>query len=194
MTEPQGILFVVCSVLALAGALGTVLADNPLRAAMCLLVSVTSGAGLYLSLHAELLAALQMIVYAGAIVVLFVFVIMLIGPDGHRTKATDRLLGSVFAMVFVGQVTLAVAAFLGRGTPWQPPTAPAGFGTVEALGEAIFVRGAVPFEAISVTLLVAILAAIAVSRGRTKDETAVVVKERDLRASLPPEPEEGDAA
>lgn len=194
MSTSQTLLFSACAVFALVGAFGTVLADNPLRAAMSLLVSVLAMAGLYLSLHAELLATLQMIVYAGAVVVLFVFVIMLIGPDGHRSKPSNRMFAAVLAAIFFGQVTFTIAAFVGRGASGALPRVPASFGSVEGLGEAIFVRAAVPFEAISVTLLVAILAAIAVARGRTKDEAAVVVRDRDRRASLPPEPDHGDAA
>lgn len=183
MTTAQGTLFLVGSVIALLGAMGTVLADKPLRAAMSLLATVMSIAALYLSLHAELLASLQMLVYAGAVVVLFVFVIMLIGPEGSESKAGARVMVPILAAVFVGLFTASMAGLIGRGTPWMPPTAPEHYGSVEGLGRAIYVQGAVPFEAISVTLLVAILSAIAVARGRTAHEAADVKRDRAARAA-----------
>lgn len=70
-----------CGALALITALGTIAARSPLRSAMALLFHIIALAGLYLSLHAHVLAAMQLLVYAGAVVVLFVFVIMLLG---HR--------------------------------------------------------------------------------------------------------------
>ena len=75
------IFFVFCSLLCLVGALSTVLAKNPIRCAVGLLVTILGIAGLFLKLQAQFLAAIQLIVYAGAVVVLFVFVIMLLGPD-----------------------------------------------------------------------------------------------------------------
>jgi NADH-quinone oxidoreductase subunit J len=177
----QGILFTVAAFFALVGALGTVLAEKPLRAAMSLLMTVLSISALYLTLHAELLASIQMLVYAGAVVVLFVFVIMLIGSEGHASKPNPRVLAPIISSLLIGIFSLSMAAFVGRGTPWEPPIAPAGFGSVKGLGRAIFGDGVVPFEAVSITLLVAILAAIAVARGRTVDEVAIVKRDRTER-------------
>lgn len=183
MTTAQGALFLLMSVVALVGALGTVLSAKPLRAAMSLLLTVMAIAAMYLSLHAELLASLQMLVYAGAVVVLFVFVIMLIGPEGSESRAGRRAMIPIVGAVFLGSFTASMASFVGRGTPWVPPTAPAGYGSVEGLGRAIYLDGAVPFETISVTLLVAILSAVAVARGRTAHEAAVVKRDRAARAA-----------
>ena len=78
------VFFALCSIAALVGAMCTVLAKNPIRGAMGLLLTIVGIAGLFLKLNAQFLAAIQLIVYAGAVVVLFVFVIMLLGPDaGH---------------------------------------------------------------------------------------------------------------
>ena len=76
---------------ALITAAGTVLMQNPIRAAVSLLAHIVSLAALYLSLHAHFLAALQLIVYAGAVVVLFIFVIMLIGPVEIRFSGMHSL-------------------------------------------------------------------------------------------------------
>ena len=84
------IFFVFCSLVTLVGALTVVAARNPIRAAVGLLGSILGVAGLFLKLHAQFLAAIQLIVYAGAVVVLFVFVIMLIGPDPGAAGAEGK--------------------------------------------------------------------------------------------------------
>lgn len=193
MITAQGLLFSFGAIFALAGALGTVLSTNPLRAAMSLLLTVLSIAALYLSLHAELLASIQMLVYAGAVVVLFVFVIMLIGPDGHASRPQDRVLAPILSALLVGTFSASMASLIGRATPSAVPIAPAGYGSVEGLGMAVFRDGAVPFEAVSFTLLVAIIAAIAVARGRTADEVAIVKRDR-ARRDANKTPSEADGA
>src|SRR6516165_9169132 len=89
------------AILALLGALGTVSAKSPIRGAMGLLLMIVSIAGLFLALHAQFLAAIQLIVYAGAIVVLFIFVIMLLGPSASPSKdargLVPRILGAAAA-------------------------------------------------------------------------------------------------
>ena len=90
--------FAVCALAALVGALLTVLSKNPIRSALSLLLSIGGVTGLFLGLHDEFLAVVELIVYAGAIVVLFIFVIMLIGPEAASAQdsrsATSRFLGS----------------------------------------------------------------------------------------------------
>ena len=110
MSIATQILFVLCAITAMGGAVATVASKRPLRAAMGLLVHIIALAGLFLSLQAEMLAAIQLLVYAGAVVVLFVFVIMLIGPSAvasnhGRGLSLRAVSGSLMAMV-----TLAVAS------------------------------------------------------------------------------------
>src|SRR5688572_11676662 len=90
MSTGGELLFLLCGTVALITAVLTITMRTPLRAAMSLLGHIVSLAGLYLSLHAHLLAAIQMIVYAGAVVVLFVFVIMLMGPGAMDTVPSTR--------------------------------------------------------------------------------------------------------
>src|SRR5271155_1348044 len=78
--------FYVCALLALGGAVSVVVSKSPIRGAMGLLLLILSIAGLFLALHAQFLAAIQLIVYAGAIVVLFLFVIMLLGPSSMAPR------------------------------------------------------------------------------------------------------------
>jgi len=167
VTGPGATLFVVTSIFAMAGALMTISSRRPLRAAIGLLVHIISLAGMFLTLNAHLLAALQLLVYAGAIVVLFVFVIMLIGPAAEvgpiEGRLASRTLGIALTIAVVLAVSTSVAYF---DAPWH--AVPDEFGTVEGLGMAIYKQAIVPFEVISITLLVAIIGAIAVARSGTE--------------------------
>jgi NADH-quinone oxidoreductase subunit J len=158
---------VVTSIFAMAGALMTISSRRPLRAAIGLLVHIVSLSAMFLTLNAHLLAVLQLLVYAGAIVVLFVFVIMLIGPAAEigpmEGRLASRTLGIALTIVVVLAVSTSVAYF---DAPWQAVSDE--FGTVEGLGRAIYKQALVPFEIISITLLVAIVGAIAVARSRTE--------------------------
>lgn len=175
----------------------TVSLKSPLRAAVSLLVHIISLAGIYLTLHAHLLAAIQLIVYAGAVVVLFIFVIMLIGPSAMPERKDSRglhartAIASLMAMVG-GGVAFGVASV---SRPYVDvdqcagPTAECGqFGGVDALGEAIYMHAAVPFELVGILLLVAIIAAVAVARGHSPDE------KRELEARPKPTEDAASAA
>src|SRR5258708_11293707 len=109
------IYFYGCAALAVAGALAVAIAKNPIRSAMGLLLLILSVAGLFLALHAQFLAAIQLIVYAGAIVVLFLFVIMLLGPSAstptdRRGLATRVFGGGLFGIAGLGAFTLVARA------------------------------------------------------------------------------------
>jgi NADH-quinone oxidoreductase subunit J len=179
--------FCICAAVAVLSAFGTISSRTPIRAAMSLLAHILSLAGLYLSLHAHLLAAMQLIVYAGAVVVLFVFVIMLIGPTEEPRipgiqGAIPRMLG-LFMMAAVG---LSIASAVGPISTEAPsiPACPPGvvecsqFGGVKGIAAVLYKDAAVPFELISILLLVAILGAIAVARGRTLGEAQKLKAQR----------------
>jgi NADH-quinone oxidoreductase subunit J len=167
MIGPGTVLFVCTSITAMAGALFTISSKRPLRAAIGLLVHIISLAGMFLTLNAHLLAALQLLVYAGAIVVLFVFVIMLIGPAAEVDAIQGRLASRALSMALTIAVVLAISTSLAYfDPPWGEVAED--FGTVEGLGLAIYRQAAVPFEVISITLLVAVIGAITVSRSRTE--------------------------
>lgn len=181
-----GAFFIVCAVIAVLSAVLTITFRNPLRSAVMLLLHILSLAGLYLTLHAHLLAALQLIVYAGAVVVLFVFVIMLIGPSAAGEFKWRGVMVRTAAGAIMGLVGLAIAFQLGEiggdkpAVDLCPPgTAECGqFGGVEAMSKVLYVDAAVPFEIVSILLLVAIIGAIAVARGRTAEEAAAAKARR----------------
>jgi len=161
--------FIVCSIVTIVGALSTVAARNPIRSAVGLLATIVGIAGLFLKLAAQFLAAIQLIVYAGAVVVLFVFVIMLLGPDANlRDRPGTARLSRWGAAVLLA--VLAVVSFFGLKGGWGAPT-PLGavraeHGSVEAVGGMLFRQGIVPFEIATALLIVAVVGAIAVARTR----------------------------
>src|SRR4051812_40606092 len=113
MSTMAEIYFYLCALLAIAGALVTITNPNPIRGAMGLLMMIVSIAGLFLALHAQFIAAIQLIVYAGAIVVLFLFVIMLLGPSSmtprdHRGRIARTIGGALFAIVSIGALLLVI--------------------------------------------------------------------------------------
>ena len=154
------------AVLLVASAIGVVRARNPVYAAMSLVAAFFLLAGLYLMLAAHLLAFLQVMVYAGAIMVLFLFVIMLLSLTdaelGVPRWTVMKWLGAIGA---AGLLVVIATAFrsVGRG-PMRP--VPADFGTVKAVGRLLFTQYLLPFEAASVLLLVAIVGAVVIAKQR----------------------------
>ena len=171
--------FYVCAAIAIAGALFTIMAKNPIRGAMGLLMMILSIAGIYLALHAQFLAAIQLIVYAGAIVVLFIFVIMLLGPDATAPHDKRGQISRTISGVAFGAAGLAAMSLIVRTSPPIPQGAkrllnspPNDFGSVEAFGRILFTDALVPFELSSALLMVAIIGAVAVARGYHKSDGA----------------------
>lgn len=164
--------FWLSAAVAVAGALFTVFAKNPIRGAMGLLLMILCVAGLFIALHAQFLAAIQLIVYAGAIIVLFLFVIMLLGPSAtpahdHRGRIVRTIGGVLFGAIGLGAIALLVKA-----APEAPKgflsDVPSDFGNVDTFGDILFSSALAPFELSSALLMVAIVGAVAVARGRTR--------------------------
>jgi NADH-quinone oxidoreductase subunit J len=165
------VFFALCSIAALVGALSTVLARNPIRGAMGLLLTIVGIAGLFLKLNAQFLAAIQLIVYAGAVVVLFVFVIMLLGPDAGaseqkaepKARLSRALAGGLLAAI--AGVTL-VMVLQNADKPTRFAHVGPEHGSVEAVGQQLFTKAVVPFELATALLIVAVIGSIAVARSR----------------------------
>jgi NADH-quinone oxidoreductase subunit J len=192
MTLLGQIYFYACALMATLGALGVVIAKNPIRGAMGLLTMIVSIAGIFLALHAQFLAAIQLIVYAGAIVVLFLFVIMLLGPSAstptdHRGRIPRGLAGALFAAASLGAMA-AVVLTAPKAAADAPLLAspPNDFGSIEAFGKTLFTQGLLPFELSSALLMVAIIGAVAVARGHAKHEIEHKSPEALLRADAVP--------
>jgi len=166
---PGSVLFAVCAALCLSGALLVVTAKNPIRSAMGLLTTIIGIAGLFLRLNAQFLAAMQILVYAGAVVILFVFVVMLLGPGAgadakplQRPSFSQLVAGGLVA--FLGALAIGL---IGNGDEHLfGPIDATTHGSVAAVGGRIFKQGLVPFELATALLLVAVVGAIAVARSR----------------------------
>jgi NADH-quinone oxidoreductase subunit J len=174
--------FGLCSLIALLGAIATVGAKNPIRGAMGLLSTIVGIAGLYLTLSAEFLATIQLLVYAGAVVILFLFVIMLLGPSAvSRREARGpwaRYIGAgALLLSSVCMLMLIVRAQPATATATTFAKAPAKFGTIESIGHELFTKALIPFELSGALLLVAVVGAVAVARGKQIDPTLLPAAE-----------------
>jgi NADH-quinone oxidoreductase subunit J len=140
---------------------------NPVTSAMFLVVSIVSLAGLFVLLHAFFLAAIQILVYAGAVMVLFLFVIMMLDLKAEERRAISRV-SLVTGLVAVGAMAVLLIGGIygtqpGAGLP--PPTLE---GKVEPLGRMLFTDYLLPFEVLSVLLLVAMVGVILLSRKESR--------------------------
>ncbi len=158
-------LFIFFAVICVAGAINLVLQKHPINSALSLVVVMASLALIYMLLGAEFVAAIQVIVYAGAIMVLFVFVIMLLNAG-----AEERTRGSHIAMVLGGPALAIVAGLitwtLVRSTPELGNVAigPSNFGETHNVARLLFSKFLLPFEVTSVLILIAIMGAVVLGR------------------------------
>jgi NADH-quinone oxidoreductase subunit J len=157
---------------AATSAVGVVLSRRPLYAALSLVANMLSLATLFLVLSGQFLAAAQVIVYAGAVMVLFVFVITLLNPVREDSPVRDPVQVGVAVFLGVAFTLLAAVAFLATKRPGVFPDQPgidptgAALGTIQAVGHALYTDFAYPFEVTSLVLVVAAVGAVYLSRGR----------------------------
>ena len=166
----DSVVFAICAVIVLIGALGVVLSRNPIYSALSLVLTLFGVAVLFVEEDAQFLAAVQVIVYAGAIVVLFLFVIMLLGVDREEPVATRRLPGQRPLAVLLGLAGLGELLALARWKNWLTGAAPTRSGAIggnantASLAKSIFTTYLLPFELTSLLLIIAVLAAVVLAR------------------------------
>jgi NADH-quinone oxidoreductase subunit J len=179
----EQILFFLAAGGAIAGALGVILVRNPFYSVLALIVHLLALAILFLLLRAEFLAAAQIVVYAGAIMVMYVFVVAYIGgvheEDTGGARAATRL-GPVFAALLLAELTIAVTgsglgALDTRGADLGP-----GFGSPGAIGELLLEKFLLGFELASLLLTATLVGAVVLARRRhgLEELDAVPVPER----------------
>jgi NADH-quinone oxidoreductase subunit J len=164
-------LFYFFGAILLASSLAVILVRNPVHAALFLVLSFVTAAGLWLLLYAEFLAITLVLVYVGAVMVLFLFVVMML--DINLDRLREGFWGNLPVAAGVGILMAAeMVALLARGSePAELAGAPAaGFSNTKALGAVIYTDYVFAFELAAVVLLVAIVAAIAITL-RTRKET-----------------------
>jgi NADH-quinone oxidoreductase subunit J len=136
---------------------------NPVTSAMFLVLTIVSMAGLFVLLHAFFLAAVQVLVYAGAVMVLFVFVIMLLDLK-EEERRHPKLTGGVMAVLAVGVIAAVMILTIRRSTVGLTGRVPFIEGSTRQVGERLFTHFALPFEVISLLLLVAMIGTVLLSK------------------------------
>ena len=180
MTVPV-ILFYVFAALAVASALGMVLnLRNTVAGAMSLVVTMVSLAGIFVLLEAHLVAAIQIMVYGGAIVVLFLFVVMLLNAPREDAAEYDRShpfahpnigrFGALLATLLIVQLVWALAKVGELKAPVGSRSDAASVGSVVEMGRVLFTRHTFAFEATSVLILVAMVGAVVLARREGSDQ------------------------
>lgn len=165
------ITFFILATVAAVSALLVVVNVNPVRSALCLVITFLSVAAIYITLSAQFIAAVQIIVYAGAIMVLFLFVIMLLnlgGPDETQPKGKLQSRSAVIlSVVFITLLSLSPLTTLSSSQ--ATPQRVASMGTVSAIGQSLYspnLPWLFPFEITSILLLVAVIGAIVLAKRR----------------------------
>ena len=169
------VLFYVFATIAVVSAILVITRHNVVHSAAFLGATLFAVAGIFLTLHAEFLAGVQVIVYVGGILVLFVFVIMLISverAEHERQFNRQWIIGVLTSAILIGEI--AFGLYRGKDTlvlpsAVIPPAVPA-TGNSELVGTALYTTYLLPFEIASILLLVAIVGAVALAKRRTSAE------------------------
>lgn len=170
----EEILFFLAALGALGGAVAVIATRNPFYGVLALVVHLFSLAVLFLLLTAAFLAAAQVVVYAGAVMVLYVFVVAYVG--GGEESAWEpipgqRLLAPLLGLALLIELSIAVLASSLRALGTDGPDVPAGFGDPAAIGTLLLEKFLIPFEASSILLLLAAVGAVVLA-GRRREEEA----------------------
>jgi NADH-quinone oxidoreductase subunit J len=164
----EQVMFFIAGGAALAGAIGVVVLRNPFFSVLALVGHLLALAGLFLLLHAAFLAAAQVIVYAGAVMVLYVFVAAYVGnvDEPIRPEGPWISLAPVFAVAVFVELTIAVVGTGLSAINSEGATISPGFGGPAQFGQLLLKRFLIPFETASYLLLVAAVGAVVLARRR----------------------------
>ena len=186
VTMPDLAIFILGAALCVTGAIGVILTKNPVHAALSLVMTLFGIAVLFIELQADFLAAVQIIVYAGAIVVLFLFVIMFLGVDKQEDLSIEPIVGQrPIAAVLVTALMASIVAlgFIGHfevGPPSQTAALTGGGGNVADLGKAVFTTYLFAFEATAGLLVIAVIGAVVLARRSDQEEGSDAVMMEEL--------------
>ena len=163
----SAVLFFIAAIGAITGAIGVVVLRNPFYSVLALAFHLVSLAALFLLLRAEFVAAAQVIVYAGAVMVLYVFVVAYVGSGEQLTSGgVLRVLGPLFGLALAIELCIAMLgaglkAVNSKGAPFVP-----GFGSPGSIGQLFLTKFLFPFEIASILLMVAAVGAVVLARRR----------------------------
>lgn len=187
----ETVVFVLAAAVCLGGAIGVVVNSNPVHAALSLVATLFGVAVLFVAQEAHFLAVVQVIVYAGAIVVLFLFVIMLLGVDRAEDVRVEPLVGQRIAAAVVGVAILAlpIAAFASVDFETTGVSGASGrisdaANDLEALGESLFTTYLFAFEITSVLLVIAVVGAVVLARRMPRADEVVDPGQDEAEAAV----------
>lgn len=164
------LVFDILAVIAVISACGVVLARNPVHSAVALVVTFVNLAGIFVMLRAEFIAAVQIIVYTGAILVLVLFVIMLVHqddlPEFHGGFPLQRGLALLIGLMLLGEFAAAILTrtAVGQTGPWTADAVERAGGNVQVLGQFLYSGYVLPIQAVAVVLLVGTIGALVMAR------------------------------
>jgi NADH-quinone oxidoreductase subunit J len=193
----EQLLFFVAGILAIGGALGVVVLRNPFYSVLALVAHLIALALLFLLLRADFVAASQVVVYAGAVMVLYVFVVAYIGSSDEPLRPQNTSAPGFFGPVFAGVLFIEIAiAVVGSGLgalDTRGADIGSGFGSPGQIGQLLLTKFLLPFEAASFLLLVAAVGAVVLARKRRglldpgPPEDAISVHEAFGRGAVHPD-------
>jgi len=182
----SAVLFFLAAIGAIAGAIGVVMLRNPFYGVLSLASHLVCLAGLFLLLRAEFVAFVQVVVYAGAVMVLYVFVVAYVGGGQQQPSgAVLRILGPLFAIglaveLCVAMLGSALEGIHGKGAGYIP-----GFGSPAHIGKLLLTKYLFPFEAASIVLLIAAVGAVVLARRRRGLEDGTEAEAEEFRIRTP---------
>lgn len=213
----EAFVFFVAAAIVLAGALGVILSRNPVHAALSLVMTLFGVAVLFINLEAYFLAAVQVIVYAGAIVVLFLFVIMLVGVDKAEDISTEPIIGQRQFALLAGAGLLALAVVIGVAAGGEitgeapgdldieraveitadfdgdgdeeTRTEPPAENNIQQLGDALFTDYVFAFEITGILLTIAVVGAVVLARRPSGDLQPLPEVDPPAAIRLDPDPD-----
>jgi NADH-quinone oxidoreductase subunit J len=182
------IAFYLFATLTIASALAVIFARNPVHSVLWLIVAFFNAAGLMLLLGAEFIAMLVVIVYVGAVAVLFLFVVMMLDIDFAELRAGFVRyfpFGALVALVLLAEIVLGIGAYragaLNLGTPDGTAATPVGASNIEAIGALLYSRYLFLFESAGIVLLVAMIGAIVLTHRQRSDTRGQNVRKQNMR-------------
>jgi NADH:ubiquinone oxidoreductase subunit 6 (subunit J) len=180
------VLFFIGAIGALTGAIGVITVRNPFYSVLCLVVHLICLAILFLLLRAEFVAAAQVVVYAGAVMVLYVFVVAYVGGGEELAGGTGlRILGPLFALGLAVELCIAMLGSALKGISSKGAPYVLGFGTPRHIGTLFLTKYLFPFEVASLLLMVAAVGAVVLARRRRGLESEDQELELRIRAPRP---------
>lgn len=169
MSTVASIVFWVAAVIAVLSGVGVVTARSPIYSALSLIATLAQLAIMYLLLNAQFLAAAQILIYAGAVMVLFLFVITLLGVEAYPFLGRHLRYQALFSVIFGAALLIGVIFFVDQSPNWLTGThgnfnAQLSHGNVQAFGVQLFTRFFFPFELTAPLLIVAMIGAVALGK------------------------------